>query len=246
MHRCFIEPERWHSHQIEPSPEEARHLRHVLRAEVGDAVTVFDGAGLEARATVQNTPDGELLLVVEKTTEASPRPFDLVLIQAIPKGSHMDLIVEKATELGVARLIPIISDRVIVRLDSAQAKKRVERWERVVKSASKQCGTPWLPQIDAVQSFSSVLEQLSSFDAVLLGSLAEGVVPLREAVQTLKDTGLRSVAVIIGPEGDLTPAEADAALQAGARPVSFGGLTLRAETAALYALSVLSYEFLWR
>ena len=245
MHRCFIEPERWHTHQIEPSPEEARHLRHVLRAEVGDVVTVFDGAGREARATVQSGSGGALLLAVEHTRSVSPRPFDLVLIQAIPKGSHMDLIVEKATELGVSRIIPVISDRVIVRLDSAQAKKRVDRWERVIKSASKQCGTPWMPQIDPVQPFAEALKQLSSFDAVLLGSLAEGVVPLREAVQNLIGTELKSAAVIIGPEGDLTPAESDAALEAGAIPVSFGGLTLRAETAALYALSVLSYEFLW-
>lgn len=245
MHRCFIEPERWHASQIEPSPEEARHLRQVLRAEVGDAVTVFDGAGLEAQATVKLNAAGELVLAVAQTREAARRPFDLVLIQAIPKGSHMDLIVEKATELGVSRIIPVISDRVIVRLDSVQARKRGMRWERVVKSAAKQCGTPWLPQVDAVQSFAAVVDALSEFDAVLLGSLAEGVEPLANAIQTLHAQSPKTIAVMIGPEGDLTPDESAAALAAGATPVSFGGLTLRAETAAFYALSVLSYEFLW-
>ena len=247
MHRCFIEPERWREQLIEPSADEAHHLRHVLRVGDGDVVTVFDGAGLEAHAMVRCDSDGGLLLAVQgPTTHAAKRPFDLVLIQAVPKGSRMDLIVEKATELGVARLIPVVTDRVIVRLDAAQALKRVVRWERVAKSAAKQCGTPWLPRIDAVQSFSGALQQLSEFDAVLLGSLAEGVQPFHVALPAVRAKSPKTVAVIIGPEGDLTPEELASALKAGSIPVSFGGLTLRAETAAIYALSVLSYEFLWR
>jgi 16S rRNA (uracil1498-N3)-methyltransferase len=246
MHRCFIEPERWREQLIEPSADEAHHLRHVLRVADGDVVTVFDGAGLEAHATVRCDSAGGLLLAVQGATHAAQRPFDLVLIQAVAKGSRMDLIVEKATELGVARLIPVVTDRVIVRLDAAQALKRVDRWERVAKSAAKQCGTPWLPQIDAVQPFSDALQQVSEFDAVLLGSLAEGVQPFHVAVPAVRAKAPKSVAVIIGPEGDLTPEEMASALKAGSIPVSFGGLTLRAETAAIYALSVLSYEFLWR
>jgi 16S rRNA (uracil1498-N3)-methyltransferase len=246
MHRCFIEPDRWHTELIEPSAEESHHLRDVLRAENGDAVAVFDGAGLEARATVRIASDGTLVLDVEQTTQAAPRPFELVLIQAVPKGSRMDLIVEKATELGIARLIPVITDRVIVRLNAKQALKRGDRWSRVAKSAAKQCGTQWMPQIDPVRSYTDVLKLLPAFDAVLLGSLVEGVQPLHTVLQSVRTESPKSIAVIVGPEGDLTPAETAATLDAGALPVSFGGLTLRAETAALYALSVLSYEFLWR
>ena len=246
MHRCFIEPERWHEQRIEPSSDEAHHLRHVLRVADGDVVTVFDGAGREASTRVRGDLGRSLVLDVQNTMHAAERPFDLVLIQAIPKGSRMDLIVEKATELGVSRLVPVLTERVVVRLDAAQSIKRGERWARVAKSASKQCGTPWLPQIDAVQSFSDMLVRASEYDVVLLGSLAEGVQPLHVAVAAVRAQSPRSVAVIIGPEGDFSPSEIASALEVGAIPVSFGELILRAETAAIYALSVLSYEFLWR
>ncbi|MBT3194660.1 MAG: 16S rRNA (uracil(1498)-N(3))-methyltransferase [Verrucomicrobia bacterium] len=246
MHRCYIEPERWQVDVIEPSADEAHHLRHVLRAEDGDAVAVFDGEGLEARAIVRCQPGGQLLLDVQSTAEAAQRPFELILIQAIPKGSRMDLIVEKATELGIARLVPVVTDRVIVRLNADQARKRGERWSRVAKSAAKQCGTQWMPEIEPVQTLAEALEALPGVDAVLLGSLVEGVQPLHVTLESVRATPPKSIAVIIGPEGDLTPTETQAALAAGALPVSFGDLTLRAETAALYALSVLSYEFLWR
>jgi 16S rRNA (uracil1498-N3)-methyltransferase len=103
-----------------------------------------------------------------------------------------------------------------------------------------------MPEIEPVQTLAEALEALPGVDAVLLGSLVEGVQPLHVTLESVRATPPKSIAVIIGPEGDLTPTETQAALAAGALPVSFGDLTLRAETAALYALSVLSYEFLWR
>jgi 16S rRNA (uracil1498-N3)-methyltransferase len=245
MHRCFIEFETLNESLIVPSESEAHHLLHVLRAEEGDAVAVFDGSGIEADAVVHINDQNGLELIVQGVKAASKRAFSLTLIIAIPKGSRSDLIIEKATELGIARIIPVMSDRVIVRLEGKQADKRVDRWERVAKSAAKQCGTKWLPQIDPVQTFDKVLGGLSQFDAVLLGSLATGVKPLKDAVQEQQKQELKSVAVIIGPEGDLTPAEIELSLKAGAVPVSFGDLTLRTETAAIFALSVLSYEFMW-
>lgn len=246
MHRCLIEFDELTEAVIVPSESEAHHLLHVLRAEEGDAVAVFNGKGVEADAVVHINGQNGLELVVKGIKEASLRAFDLTLIIAIPKGSRSDLIFEKATELGIARIIPVITERVIVRLKGKQAGRRVERWERVAKSAAKQCGTKWLPQIDAIQSFDKVLENLSQFDAVLLGSLADGVKPLKAAAQELQKRELKSLAVIIGPEGDLTAEEIESALNAGAIPVSFGDLTLRTETAAIFALSVLSYEFLWQ
>jgi len=187
-----------------------------------------------------------LTLEVSEIGSAAQRACDIALIQAIPKGARMDLVIEKATELGVARIIPVITDRSVVRLDAKQARKRAGRWDRIALSASKQCGTPWLPEIDPVQSYSRAIERLGEFDAVLLGSLVEGTQPLRTVIDSLREQAPASIAVIIGPEGDLTPGETDAAVEAGARPVSFGDLTLRVETAALYAASVLAHEFLWR
>ena len=243
MHRVFIETKRWNEEMIVPAEPEAHHLMHVMRAEEGERIEVFNGEGLEAEAIVRYDSAKQLVLDVQIEKNATTRPFDITLIQAIPKGSHSDLIIEKATELGISRIIPIISERVIVRLKDKQAEKRIERWNRVAKSAAKQCGTKWLPQIDDICSFKNVLNQLSQFDAVLLGSLVDGVKPLYTVIQELHVSKPKSIAVIIGPEGDLTPGEIDAALTAGAIPASFGNLVLRAETAAIYALSILSYEF---
>lgn len=246
MHRCFIEPQRWVEGHIRPSDSEAHHLRDVLRAEDGDTVAVFDGEGREARAIVRLGVDGVLALEVSEIGSAAERACDIALIQAVPKGARMDLVIEKATELGVARIVPVITDRGVVRLDAKQARKRADRWNRIAQSASKQCGTPWLPQIDPVQSYKQAIERLSEFDAVLLGSLVEGSQPLRTVIDSLRDQAPASIAVIIGPEGDLSPSETAAAVDAGALPVGFGDLTLRVETAALYAASVLAHEFLWR
>jgi len=243
MHRCFIESRRWNEETIIPSESEAHHLLHVMRAEEGDRVEVFDGGGLEAEAVVRYDCGKRLVLDVQISKNAASRPFDITLIQAIPKGARSDLIIEKATEMGVSRIIPVISKRVIVRLKGKQAEKRVERWNRVAKSAAKQCGTKWLPQIDDICSYSSVLKNLSGFDVILLGSLVDGVKPLKNVIENLHGSKPKSLAIIIGPEGDLTPSEIEASLSAGAIPVSFGNLVLRAETAAIYALSVLSYEF---
>ncbi len=243
MHRCFIESKRWNKEQIVPSQSEAHHLLHVMRADEGDRVEVFNGDGLEAEAVVRYDVGNQLVLDVQISKKEALRPFDLTLIQAIPKGSRSDLIIEKATEMGISRIIPVISERTIVRLKDKQAEKRVERWTRVAKSAAKQCGTKWLPQIDDICSYDTALAKLSDFDAVLLGSLVDGVKPLRTIIQELQMRAPKSIAIIIGPEGDLTSSEIDESLNAGAIPVSFGSLVLRAETAALYALSVLSYEF---
>ena len=106
MHRCFIEPQRWVEGHIRPSDSEAHHLRDVLRAEDGDTVAVFDGEGREARAIVRLGVDGVLALEVSEIGSAAERACDIALIQAVPKGARMDLVIEKATELGVARIVP--------------------------------------------------------------------------------------------------------------------------------------------
>ena len=240
MHRCYIEPERWQVDVIEPSADEAHHLRHVLRAEDGDAVAVFDGEGLEARAIVRCQPGGQLLLDVQSTAEAAQRPFELILIQAIPKGSRMDTIVEKGTELGMGRLVPVMTDRTITRLDEAKGRKRCERWGRIAHSAAKQCGVCWIPEIAPVQSLKAALAARPEGDVLLVGDLIGEPRPMAAVVDELVAAPPISVSLLIGPEGDLTPAEMEAAYAAGAIGVNMGPLVLRTDTAALFGLSVLA------
>jgi 16S rRNA (uracil1498-N3)-methyltransferase len=234
--------------------DEEHHLLDVLRAKIGDTVAVFDGEGRGAKAVVtevggrrseirnqRSEIEGRrvVLKVLNVGGEAAPG-LAITLIQALPKGRKMDLIVEKAVELGVTQIIPVISERTIVRLDGAARKERGERWQRLALSASRQCGTSWVPDVRSVCDYSEAIGKCSGFDLLLVGSLGCDARPLHDV---LNAAGRKTmIGLIIGPEGDLTPAEIKKAVDVGAAPVSFGQLVLRVETAALYGLSVLAYE----
>ncbi len=201
---------------------EAHHARHVLRLKPGNEITVFDGRGRQARCRLTETGSLEIL----ERSITPPPPCRITLAQAITK-KHMDFIVQKATELGVAAIIPLITERTIARPDKS------DRWREIALEACKQSGNNWLPDISVPRPLARVVT--GSYDLKLIAALTPGTVPLR--VQRV-----RSVLLLIGPEGDFTPAEVEQARAAGCVPVSLGPLTLRAETAALYALSVLHHE----
>jgi 16S rRNA (uracil1498-N3)-methyltransferase len=242
MHRCYIENGRWDGNRIIPSPEEAHHIRHVLRAKDGESVRVFNGAGREAVAVLRAGPGEPLRLEVQDAALAAmDRGMDLVLVQAVLKGTRMDLLIEKATELGVSRIVPVLTQRTIPRLDEAQALQKKARWERIAVSAAKQCGTRWLPVIETPLALEPALQKvIAGGEPLLLASLVENTRPLAAVIDEWRAVPPPSIAVVIGPEGDLTPEETARLLAAGAIPVSLGNLTLRAETAAFFAISALA------
>lgn len=240
MHRCFIENERWHTNTVIPSPEETHHLVHVLRVRDGESIRIFNGCGKEADAVLHGDDDAGIRLEIRKTFAGADRPFELVLIQAVLKGNRMDLLIEKATELGVSRILPVITQRVIPRFDTAPGRQKQDRWERIAISAAKQCGTPWLPIIEAPLSLDIALQSVASGGPVLLAALEGQPRPLAAVIDEMRIVSPSSISVIIGPEGDLTPEENRRTIDTGAIPVSLGRLTLRAETAAIYAVSALT------
>lgn len=246
MHRCFVSPEEWTGGLLCPGEEEAHHLADVLRVgQDGELVLVFDGNGRQALARARVFRSGrssrvELEILSEQPVQR-PTPR-ILLVQALPKGGRMDWIIEKAVELGVSEIFPVITERVVARLDARQSVEKSERWRRVAISAAKQCGTAWVPAVRPVADFGAAL-RLVQADLVLIGSLAPDARPLRAALRELAARPVRSVALLIGPEGDFTPGELQLAAAAGAVGVSFGTLVLRVETAALFGLSVLAYEF---
>jgi len=201
---------------------EARHARQVLRLRPGDELTVFDGRGHEARCRLGDA--GRLEILHHTTTP--PLPCRVTLAQAITK-KHMDWIIQKATELGVAAIVPLVTDRTIVRT------AKPDRWREIALEACKQSGNNWLPEITAPVTLAEAAA--GTYDLKWIAALTPGTVPF-----CVKPA--RSVLLLIGPEGDFTPAEVARAQAAGCVPVSLGPLTLRAETAALYALSVLHHE----
>ena len=248
MHRFFVAQESWDPRALALRGSEAHHARNVLRMEAGDKLVLFNGAGRELTAEITNVDDEEIRLRKLHESETAPLRCRIVLGQAIPKGKNMDLIVQKAVEIGAAEIAPIISDRTIVHLDSESASQKQTKWQQIAIEAAKQCGQNWLPRVHApkkLAEFFSTSDQ--AFDLRLIGSLQPDAQHLRKILETHSSEHgerPRTVLILVGPEGDFTPAELALARRYGCQPITLGPIILRVETAAIYCLSVLSYELL--
>jgi 16S rRNA (uracil1498-N3)-methyltransferase len=204
-------------------------------------VTVFDGAGREVMAEIAVAARKGVKLVVQEVRPLTVPAAQLVLAQAIPKGKTMEMIIEKAVELGVSEIYPLLTDRTVVRLDGMEARRKQEKWQRIAIEACKQCGQNWLPQVRVPLSFGKFLEQQPAVDLSVVAALDPSARKLQDWIGQMP-TRPQSACVLVGPEGDFTPGELALALGAGFRPWSLGKIILRSETAALYTLSVLGHE----
>lgn len=242
--RCFVTPEAWRHDTIMLSRDDSHHLSDVLRLPVGASVTVCDGQGGEASAVITASQGGVLTVWIVDRKRQAETGVSIALIQAVPKAQKMDLIIQKATELGVCTIQPVMTDRGVVRLEDERADHRTTRWQRIAFEAAKQCRTSWIPKVYPVASLATVLERNLALDALLIGSLEPETRTLRDCLNELRVRHVGSVGLLIGPEGDFSPREYELARKAGALPVSYGARVLRVETAALYGVSVLAYELM--
>jgi len=249
MHRFYISPENWDPGALGLVGAEAHHARDVLRMGVGDKVVIFNGHGREITAEIVDLGANEIRLRKLHEAETPALQCRLVLGQAIPKGKNMDLIVQKAVELGAAEIVPIISDRTIVQIDPKSAAAKQSKWQQIAIEAAKQCGQNWLPHVHTPKKlselFSGTFDQ--GFDLQLIGSLQPGAQHLRKVLSDYSSEhqrAPRTILMLVGPEGDFTPAELALARRHGCRPITLGPIILRVETAAMYCLSILSYELL--
>jgi 16S rRNA (uracil1498-N3)-methyltransferase len=247
MHRFYIAPDEWNPDVLTLKGGQAHHARDVLRLQRGDRVVVFNGRGREITAKTLDLSPREVSLANLSESNTPPLPARISLGQAIPKGKNMDLIVQKAVELGAAEIFPLTSARTIVDLAENEARKKQAKWQTVAIEAAKQCGQNWLPQIHIPQTVKQFFAELPIFDLQLIGSLQPGALHLKKILADFAAENQRapdSVLMLIGPEGDFTPAELALARSRGLRPITLGPIILRVETAAIYCLSVLSYELL--
>jgi 16S rRNA (uracil1498-N3)-methyltransferase len=248
MHRFYLPPERCSGGTLVLDGREAHHALHVLRLRGGDAVTVLDGAGTVFHCTVAGTGRDRVDLAVRERQELPPLPCAITLLQAVPKGKIIESIIQKATELGVARIVPLLTDRVVTHLDASSAEAKTGKWQQVAVEAIKQSGNPWLPTVEAPVTPTIFLARREHFDLALIGSLNDAPVHPRAHFEQHRRAHGRfpaRVALWIGPEGDFTPEEVAAARAAGVRPITLGRLVLRVETAAAYCLSVVNHEAAW-
>ena len=245
MHRFYLPPGECRATTLRLTDAEARHAARVLRLPPGERVTVLDGAGHELLCEISEVSKREVVLRVVQKKFSAPLPCQITLLQSVPKGKIIESIIQKATELGAHRIVPILSERVATRLDGESATDKGAKWQQVAVEAVKQCGALWLPKVDAPRSPKAFLESSADFNLTLVGSLQTDARHPGEVLREFEATHgarPRSVAVWIGPEGDFSPEELEAIRSAGAKPITLGRLVLRVETAAIYCLSFLNYE----
>lgn len=216
---------------------EARHLRTVLRVKAGDEIRLLDGVGHGCSASVASVSRNSVICTMHGVIETLPSPpIAITLFQCVAKTSRMEWLIEKAAELGVTTIVPVLSARTVVRMDEGV---KLQRWHRLAESALRQSGGGWLTVVEPPVKWETALARMQSFGKPLLvGALDERAKPLGEVLLAMRSTAPNAVGWVIGPEGDFTLEELEQvlAIQAAAA-VSFGKQVLRVETATLFGVS---------
>lgn len=239
MHTLLLPPEILLSEGEQVLPEaQVHHLVTVLRAKLGDRVDLTDGQGHKRVAEISQLAkrSATITFVGEIETVTQPR-VEITLFQCIAKPARMDWLVEKAQELGVKRLVPIVSEFVQIKPKDSS----VDRWVRIAEAAITQCNSGYLMQVESPRTWREALP-LFAEQPTLLADLRERTRTCTAAINEL-DNSVKSVGIIIGPEGDLSPTELEEAIAKGVVPVTLGTNILRVETAALYAVSAIEEAF---
>lgn len=241
MSRFFC-PKKFIKENIAHIPkEESHHIVDVMRLRKGDEVVLFDAEGREYFGYIEKASNkGVAVHVNDVKSIAKAKTNEIILVQAIPKKAKMDFIIEKATELGADKIIPITTERTIVELDANKRIEKVNRWRKISLESSKQCNRLDVPVINEIVNFEVALGMLLNIELKLIATLHEPAVLLSEI---LNRHTAKSLAIMIGPEGDFTPNEVEAALNIGALAVTFGKRILKSDTAALFALSIIGNKF---
>jgi 16S rRNA (uracil1498-N3)-methyltransferase len=232
-HRRFlVSPEALEDAEVTLSPAQARQLSAVLRLRAGDAVTVFDGAGREwtAQLTLVTPRRATARLLEEAPREARPG-LRVTLAQVVPRGAAMDLIVAKATELGVSRIVPLEAERSVRRGAALE-----HRWRRLMAEASEQCGRRSVPDLAEVSGLGELLQRHPRDEPLLACDKRADAVPLAQACRALAEAS--ALTLVVGGEGGLSAEEVEGVTRRGGRLVRLGPRLLRADTAALAALTV--------
>lgn len=220
---------------VELDAQATAHLTRVLRLKSGDELVVFNGDGGEYQATVAKVERrSAIILIGEFLDQSVESPLELVLVQGVSRGERMDYTVQKAVELGVTRIVPVMTERTVVNLKGERQQRRREHWQAVANSACEQCGRTIVPKVSPILSLHDWFNAPNEGIKFVLHHRAE--TGLKDSVDTQ-----RAITLLIGPEGGLAEAEITAAQLAGYLPLALGPRILRTETAAVTALSILQW-----
>ena len=242
MHHFFVTPDQVDEQNIYIKGSDVNHMRNVLRMKTGGQVEVSDGNNLKYLCKIVDyETDRAVLKILERRKADTELLSKLYLFQGLPKSDKMELIVQKAVELGAYEIVPVATKRCVVKLDAKKAEKKVERWNSIAESAAKQAGRSIIPEVSEVMSYQAALRMVKELDVVLIPyELAEGMEETKAVIKAMKSG--QSVGIFIGPEGGFEQEEVEEAVMQGAKPVTLGRRILRTETAGMAMLSILMFE----
>lgn len=242
MPRFFVDADQINENDIIIKGSDVNHIRNVLRMTTGDEVTVSDGHGMDYFCRIAAIDKEEILLdIVDNWHSFVELPAKIYLFQGLPKADKMEWIIQKAVELGVYEVVPVITKRTVVKLDPKKEEKKRLRWQSIAESAAKQAGRALIPSVAECMTFEKALRMCNGLDSALIPyEKAEGMQHARDQIRSVH--GAHSIGIFIGPEGGFEESEIEAAKAAGAVPITLGRRILRTETAGLTMLSILMFE----
>ena len=240
MARFYVPQPRIENGMLKVEGDEVKHIRKVLRLKAGDEISVFDGLGKEFEGIIVEEGLTSVVIRVKNVhSSKGDSPLEVTLAQSLLKGEKMDYLIQKATELGVEKIVPFLSSRSVPLLEKSKRLKRHQRWKRIAIEASKQCGRGAVPEIEPLQNYPEMLQKATPDSLRLILWEREGV-KLKEILERPQER--KGIFFVVGPEGGFSEGEVDEAKGAGFMPVTLGRRILRAETASLCFLSILQYE----
>lgn len=242
MQHFFVTPEQVNGNDIVIQGSDVNHMKNVLRMKIGEQLEINDGNNKKYLGHIASIDENEIQVRIEEVLDGDTElPSKIYLFQGLPKADKMELIVQKAVELGVTEVIPVVTKRTIVKLDDKKRDKKVERWNGIAASAAKQSARGIMPTVSQVMTYKEALRYAGEMDVALIPyELAEGMDATRAIIQGILPG--QSIAVFIGPEGGFEREEIEGAMEAGVTPITLGKRILRTETAGLTTLSILMYQ----
>lgn len=244
MHRFFVDPANIRNEEVLLEGDDFKHLKLVLRLRPQDTIHVFDGSGTEYVATISSINESNALAKIQSLYKSDTEPkVRVTLFQGVPKGDKMDLIIQKTTELGVYRIVPVITDRTVVKINEKDKAKKTTRWSKIAKEAAKQCQRAYVPEIFQPVNFGEISEYIRGFDASVLLYENESKKCLKEVLKCYTINKIEDISIIVGPEGGFTDQEIESYRKWGGYDTAgLGRRILRTETASIAALSIILYE----
>ena len=242
MYHFYVEPEAVSESIARITGADVNHIKNVLRMHPGEQIMILDGSGTEYRCEIESIEDEILARILETKKTEAELSVRLLLFQGLPKKDKMELIIQKAVELGVSEIIPVLTKRTVVKLeDKKKEQKKLERWQAIAEAAAKQSGRGIIPKVCDAVKFTEAVKMAGELDEALIPyELAEGMDEARERIRGLH--GKKTVGIFIGPEGGFEEDEIALAAKAGIHPITLGKRILRTETAGLCILSVIMFE----